>query len=314
MTEKKKPIRRHSIGLVSRRTGLKPDVIRAWERRYGAIEPGRTPTNRRYYTDEQLERLTLLREATLAGRQIGQVAQLETEELRRLVAEDQVAMSRFPRPSQPVSDLAAESHLAACLSAVKSLDAQELQLQLERSALELSQPQLLQEVLVPLVHTIGQDWERGTMRVAHEHLASSVVRTFLSNLRRSAVPSATAPAIVIATPSRQIHELGALLAAVTASSEGWRIFYLGPDSPSEEVAALAIMKGAKAIALSIVYPSDDPYLGSDLKQLRRLVGDKVLLLAGGRAAESYGESLQEISATLVSDMGTLREQLRTQRE
>ena len=272
MKKKEKHTSRHAIGLVSRRTGLKPDVIRAWERRYQAIEPARTPTNRRYYTDEQLERLTLLREATLAGRQIGQVAQLDTEELRRLVAEDQSAMTRFPGSHAPSADFAGDSHLAACLSAVQSLDAHELQLQLERSSLKLSQPTLISEVLIPLVETIGQRWEHGSLRVAHEHLASAVVRSFLANLQRTVIPIGTAPTILITTPSRQLHELGALIVAVTAASEGWKVVYLGPDLPAEEIAAIALLRGVTAVALSIVYPSDDPFLGSDLKKLRRLIG------------------------------------------
>ena len=71
-----RPIKEHSIGVVARRTGLKPDVIRAWERRYGAIQPNRTATNRRRYTDDQVARLLLLRQAILGGRQIGQICQL----------------------------------------------------------------------------------------------------------------------------------------------------------------------------------------------------------------------------------------------
>jgi methylmalonyl-CoA mutase cobalamin-binding subunit len=190
------------------------------------------------------------------------------------------------------------------------LDAQELQLQLERSALELSQPVLIEEVLIPLVKTIGKQWEEGTLRVAHEHLASSIVRSFLANLQRTVVPSGTAPTIVITTPSRQYHEIGALIVAVTAASEGWRVLYLGPDLPSEEIAAIALLRGAKAVALSIVYPSDDPFIGSDLKKLRRLIGDEIFLLAGGRSAHSYEEDLRAVSAQLISDLSDLRKQLR----
>lgn len=313
VTKTRKHPGRHSIGLVSRRTGLKPDVIRAWERRYRAIEPSRTPTNRRYYTDEQLERLTLLREATLAGRQIGQVAHLDTKELRELVAEDQAAMSRFPGLHIPTAEVTAESHLARCLSAIQGLDSQALQLQLERSSLELSQPRLLQEVLIPLVEAIGEQWEHGNLRVVHEHLATAVVRAFLANLQRTYVPSGTAPTIVITTPSRQFHELGALIVATTAASEGWKVLYLGPDLPSEEIAAIALLKGATAVALSIVYPSDDPFLGSDLKKLRRLMGDEIFLLAGGRSAKAYKEELGEISAHLVTDLDDLRKQLKKYR-
>lgn len=285
-------------------------MIRAWERRYGAVEPARTATNRRYYTDEQLERLTLLREATRAGRQIGQVAGLDTEELRALVAEDHAALTQRPGSLPVEAKVGVEGHLTASLAAVQRLDAQELRLQLERSSLELSQPQLLEQILVPLVQKIGKLWEEGTFRIAHEHVASGVIRSFLFDLQSNAVQNVTSPAIVVATPCRQYHEFGALLAAATASSEGWRVLYLGSDSPAEEIAALAVMQGAKAVALSIVYPADDPLLGSELRRIRRLIGSEIQLLVGGRASGSYSDQLQQISARMVSELNSLREELR----
>ena len=81
----------HPIRVVARRTGLTPHVIRAWEKRYGAVTPHRTETNRRLYSQEDVERLTLLRRSTLLGRSIGQIAKMSTEELRRLVGEDETA-------------------------------------------------------------------------------------------------------------------------------------------------------------------------------------------------------------------------------
>jgi methylmalonyl-CoA mutase cobalamin-binding subunit/DNA-binding transcriptional MerR regulator len=285
-------------------------VIRAWERRYGAVEPSRTSTNRRFYTDEQLERLILLREATLAGRQIGQVADFPTEELRELVAADQVAMGRFPKTSPLSEEGVAGKHLASCLAAVQRLDSQDLQFELERSTVKLSQPELLDEVLVPLVVEIGELWEQGRLRVAHEHVASAVVGAFLSNLKNSVVKNPMAPTLVVAPPSRQLHELGALLVAAAAVTEGWSTVYLGLDSPVEEIAAAVLLKGARAVALSIVYPSDDPLLGVDLKRLRHLVGDEIPILVGGRAATAYLAQTQALGIRQVSSIREFREQLR----
>src|SRR5918992_6378453 len=85
---------RHPIGVVSERTGLSPDLLRVWERRYRAVEPSRATDGQRLYSDSDVERLRLLRLATLAGRSIRQVAQLATEELTQLVREDEAARQR----------------------------------------------------------------------------------------------------------------------------------------------------------------------------------------------------------------------------
>src|SRR6478672_11751863 len=87
---------RHPIGVVSRRTGLKQDLIRAWERRYCAVEPGRSETRRRFYSDDDIERLLLLRRVVSAGRAISQVAGLANEELQALI-ESEPAPPYSPR-------------------------------------------------------------------------------------------------------------------------------------------------------------------------------------------------------------------------
>lgn len=304
---------RHSIGVAVRRTGLKPDVIRAWEKRYGAIQPGRTPTNRRYYTDEQLERLTLLRQATLGGRQIGQVAECSTEELRELVEADRAAVNLVPLAAQQPLSPASGTRLSACLAAVENLDPHQLRFHLERSATELTQPKLLEDLVIPLLVNIGELWERGALRVVHEHVASAVIRAFLRNLQDGFVITENAPVIVVGTPLRQEHELGALIASATAASEGWNVTHLGANLPSEEIAAAALSRGAKVVALSLVYPKDDPYLTSELKKLRRLLGEDLALVVGGQAASGYEKILRSISAFLVIDLAAFREQLRLAR-
>ena len=80
---------RHPIQVVSRRTGLSQDVIRVWERRYHAVSPERSPTNRRLYSDEDIQRLALLRRATKGGRRIGDVAGLSDEQVQRIARDAQ---------------------------------------------------------------------------------------------------------------------------------------------------------------------------------------------------------------------------------
>jgi methylmalonyl-CoA mutase cobalamin-binding domain/chain len=162
---------------------------------------------------------------------------------------------------------------------------------------------------VPLMHSIGDLWQKGELRPIHEHMASAVVRSFLGNMRGAYHLSATAPHLIVTTPARQLHELGALIVAATAASEGWQVTYLGPDLPPEEIAAAAVQKGARAVAISIVYPPDDVMLTDVLKRLRRLLPSTTELLAGGRASKAYIPILDEIGAVHVESLSALRQEL-----
>ncbi len=301
---------RHPIGLVARRTGLKPDLIRAWERRYNAVEPGRSTTRRRFYSDADVERLQLLRRVVRTGRGISQVARLSNEELRALLAEEPEEES--PRPVQPFpepSGEVADAFLAHCVAAAHRLDVAELEAQIERASVALSRNNLLEKLLVPLLHRIGDLWKEGILRPAHEHMVSAVVRSFLGSLRGAYSASGGAPHLVVTTPPRQHHELGALIVAATAASEGWQITYLGPDLPPEEIAAAALQGGAQAVALSITYPPDDPLLAEDLRRLRRLLNPGVALLVGGRSSRAYASILAETGCLHIDDLPALRREL-----
>jgi len=308
MDPRMETFRRHPIGVVSRRTGLKPDLIRAWERRYGAVEPGRTETRRRFYSDADIERLLLLRRVTSTGRGIGQVAGLSNEALQALI-EDEPGIPAEAGTPAVVSSAGAEPFLALCLSAAQRLDARDLELQLERASVAVSRINLLEKLLVPLLHRIGDLWHQGEIRPNQEHLTSAVVRSFLGGLRSSGHLPASAPQLIVTTPARQVHELGALIVAAVAALEGWQTTYLGPDLPPEEIAAAAVQKGARAVAISIVYPPDDPALGEDLRKLRRLLPSATQILAGGRAASSYAAVFDDIGAVQVDTLGHLREEL-----
>ncbi len=300
----------HPIKVVVRRTGLSAHVIRVWEKRYQAVVPARTATNRRLYSDEDIARLQWLQQAVQAGQSIGRIAHLSTPELMKLVRAEQAAAPLAQRPTdREGEEKNSGEFLARALVAVQKLDAVSLENQLVRASIALSQRHLIEEVVQPLMVRIGQMWHEGTLWVADEHMASAVVRSFVGNLRASFQVSESAPHVVATTPAGQLHELGALLATVVATSEGWNATFLGSNLPAEEIAGAAAKKGAKAVLLSIIYPSDDPHLGGELLKLRRLVGDDMTLLAGGQAAPHYQRFLKRAGAVTLANLNDLRDSL-----
>jgi DNA-binding transcriptional MerR regulator/methylmalonyl-CoA mutase cobalamin-binding subunit len=306
----------HSIKAVARQTGLSPHVIRIWEKRYQAVTPSRTDTHRRLYSDQEIQRLILLRNATAAGHSIGNVARLSDERLRELAARPSAAAAAESAPAVEPSaaDTAAAPQnpaeiIDAAIKATSELDAAALERVLARASVTLGHRGLLQKVVAPLAHRVGELWAQGVFKICHEHLASAVIRTLLANSVKLQSPHPSAPTVVVSTPAGQIHELGAAMVAAGAAHIGWRVTYLGPNLPANEIAAAVEQSNARAVALSMVYPEDDPTVDEELQLLRRLLPTTVSILVGGRASAAYRNTLQRIGAVIITDLNELYAQL-----
>lgn len=288
------------IRVVARRTGLSPHVIRVWERRYKAVQPTRSETNRRLYSVEDVEKLNLLQSAISSGHSIGRIAALPVDELRQIVTVE---------TSRTHPDRASARYLEACMDAVRLLDERKFESELRRAGLLLGQIGVMQRVIAPLLEQIGELWREGDLRVAHEHMASAVIRSILSSIRDGSELSETAPRIIVTTPVGHIHEFGALLAANTAGSEGWHVVYLGPNLPAGEIAGAALEVGAKVVALSLIHPPNDARVAAELRELRKGLGSDIAIVIGGRASASYSDALRDVGAVRVEDLSAFRSAL-----
>jgi MerR family transcriptional regulator, light-induced transcriptional regulator len=305
---------KYPIKVVSQITGLSVFVIRAWEKRYDVVTPSRTETNRRLYSEEDIEKLKLLNEAVHNGYNISGIASLSVNELKTMKGnKSPLTTTNIVEPKEYILE-DTKSIIDDCINAVKAYDAKKLETILLKASSKLSQPQLIEDLIIPLVYLIGDLWHDGNIRIANEHLASSVIRSFLSNLIEQHIPSVNAPIIISATPRGQDHELGALIVGVTAASLGWKVIYLGPNLPEVEIAAVSGSLGSKVVALSIVYPSDDPQLKKDLLNLKKMLPADVCVIVGGRAVDGYLDILNEINAVVVKNTKQLRIELNIIRE
>jgi len=304
----------HSIRAVAKMTRLTQHVIRSWERRYRAVSPVRTPSKRRLYSDEEVERLILLRRLTQAGQSIGFVAQLPTDRLRELAesAGPEAVSSSGAGPSSEASPAEGESAadlVDRCMKAVKALDAGALEDTLRRAELALGAQGMLQRVVAPLAQSLGGAWRDGSITAAHEHFSSALLRTWLGRAARAYAIGALDPVLVVATPVGQMHELGAMLIAAAAANLGWRVIYLGAGLPAAEIAGAARQHAARAVALSLVYPEDDARVADELRALREALPASVKIIIGGRAMASYREAGLAIGALLTEEVSHLGEVL-----
>jgi len=296
----------YPVRIVAQKTGLTPDLLRAWERRYAVVQPNRSAGRQRLYGEAEVERLTLLRRAVDGGRTISEVAPLDESALRQLVERDERKRRRaMERPGPAIATDDGDSVLAAALLAVERFDADSMNTVLRRAAVMLSVDEMLDGVLGPLLFTIGSLWHQNLLRPAQEHMATQVIRGTLTWMMEQSTPGDAAPAVVVGTPLGQVHEMGAMLAAAAGVFAGWRVVYLGPNLPAAEIIEAARRANASALALSIVRSHTDHSISAELRAVREQLPG-IAILAGGRSAPTYADVLDEIGAERPSSLAALR--------
>lgn len=288
----------YPIKMVAQQTGLSAHVIRVWERRHRVVQPKRTATNRRVYSADDVERLRLLGQLTQQGHSIGFLAALPTDELSRM------RLNESPVRASP-GVATAEGLVARCLEVTKEFDAGRLESLLKEGEVTLGVHGLLRRVIAPLARQLGERWRLGELSAAHEHFAAAVLRTLLGQLINQSAAAGHAPVIVVATPQGQAHELGAMIVGALAGNLGWRVLYLGASLPAAEIAGAARFHAARLVGLSLVYPEDDPFLGSELERLRALLPAETAIVTGGRASAAFAAPLKKIGAEHIENLDEL---------
>jgi len=227
----------YPLRTAARLTGLSPELLRAWERRYGVVEPMRTPGGTRRYTAADIDHLRLVKAAVDAGHRISKVARMKPDELRRRAVVAEV------EPSGRIEEI---------FAVLENLDAAAAQQILSRHLSTLGPASFAREIAMPLVTEVGDRWANGLTGIAQEHLVSGALRSLLGSALQPTATSRIGPRIVFATPSGERHELGLLMAALTALGAGANPIYLGCEMPVDDLLGAVDEAGASVLALSIV--------------------------------------------------------------
>lgn len=298
---------RHPIGVVAERTGLSPDVLRVWERRYNVVKPGRSPGGQRVYSDSDIERLSLLHRATQGGHGISHVASLDTEDLQQLVREAEVTRR------QPVQRLTSadetEAAVQEALAFAEALDPASLEGLLKRRVARYGIARFVDSIAAPFLRAVGDRWHEGKLTIAQEHLATAVVQRVVTDTAPLLTGASGNPTIVIATLEGERHGNGALMAAATAASEGWRVIYLGADLPAREIAESATRAGARAVGISMVLSDRKTRAAHDLRQIEQDVSAATRILVGGKGAAEIRRTFKASGIVFVESMEEMRAEL-----
>lgn len=316
MTDSETHAGRYPMQWVTRRTGLTPDVIRIWERRYEVVRPERAPNGHRYYSEEDVRKLQCLAALTRSGHRISDIARHDAEGLERLLdRENRPPASPVLAPARPAPEgtgsaaggagLGADAALELAFAAIGRADERALRETVEGAAVGLVTLEFLERFVAPLLHRIGSAWSEGELRIGTEHWATAALRTYLGRLLERLNVHDTGPTLIAAAPAGHRHEFGALMAACIGAERGHRVLYLGPDMPGPELARMAADTGARVMALSLVQRSDPEPALQELAELRRTVPEACTLLIGGAAATALPRGDRPPGVVSLPDLSSL---------
>jgi DNA-binding transcriptional MerR regulator/methylmalonyl-CoA mutase cobalamin-binding subunit len=299
----------HPIGVAAERTGLTPDVIRVWERRYGVVEPRRSVGGQRIYSDADIERLAMLHRATRGGHGISHVASLSKSNLEQLVRDIE---SAGPAPfASSVTGSDPKSIVARAMEFTETLDPAGLESLLRRAVARYGIVTFLDAIAAPFLKAVGDEWHARKLTIAQEHLATAVVQRVVGDTAPLLTSGERNPVIVIATLPGERHANGALMTAAISASEGWRVVYLGPDLPTIDIATAVVRTGARAVAISMVSHEVAARAAAELRELARSIPEETKILVGGSAAVRLNADRRRL--TLLSSMSELRAELDSMR-
>lgn len=286
-----------SIGAVSKATGIHVGTLRTWERRYDYPASVRKPSGHRLYSSDEVARLLRVKAALDLGHRPAEVVKLSLSEIDALLAvpgpgattslpSPRAATSSPPRqfaePRRPATaDFAPPPDL---IQSVLSFDREELERGLRAGWSSLGPIRFLEECAGPFLNGFGTGWRQGTLEVRHEHFATSLLADLLRELRRPHDDRASGPWVVAATFPGDRHEMGLLMASLVCSLRGWRVLYIGVDTPIEQIAALAQEVPLSAVAMSVSSTVPRSYATALALDARRKISEEIAIWMGGKGA------------------------------
>lgn len=287
-----------SIGALSRATRIPVETLRTWERRYGAPMPLRKPSGHRLYAAAEVEHLRRASRLLAQGHRAADVLGLSAGELDALAS--LAGHEPTPARSAQAADESRSESLAGTiermLRAAGDFDRGAIMDALRTHWVRLGPLRFLQDLAGPFMEAVGRAWKDKALEIRHEHFASAALADFLREVREPLDDAARGPRVTVAMLPGDSHEGGLLMASVLLAHRGWRVLYLGPNTPVAELAAAARTGGVEAVALSISPALPAARSAAALAQLRRALPPRVPLWVGGAGAPPAAKGVERFNS------------------
>ncbi len=261
------------IGELSRRVGVKPELLRAWETRYGLLQPARTSGGLRLYSPADERRVQRMQERMGEG--------LSAAEAARLVLADEAGLPDASA-AQPL-----DRDAVRLRDALDRFDAEEANAALDRMLASFLLDTVMAEVVLPYLRELGERWDEGTATITQEHFASNLLRARLAALARG-WESGGGPLALLACAPGELHDLPLLMFGLAMRARGWRVAYLGADTPGESLVDAARELAPSLVVVSAVLRSRFRRAESELAAVAK---KHPLAVAGPGASDSLAEGI-----------------------
>ena len=287
-----------SIGALARATRIPAETLRTWERRYGSPRPERRPSGHRRYPSSAVDHLRRVNRLIAQGHRPGDVLPLSEAALEELLAASDPTVKGRPgagRSAEP-EDGSVPRGLAEALDASRALDRDRLLGESRALWVRLGPLRFLQDFAGPLMAAIGRGWKGGSIEIRHEHFASSCLSDFLREVRQPFDRQARGPFVLMSTLPGDAHEGGLLMASVLMSSLGYRLVYLGADTPLDQIAEAAQTAPVDAVMIGVSSALPRRRAAAALAQLRDALPRRMPLWTGGSGAPEDLEGIRRFAS------------------
>jgi DNA-binding transcriptional MerR regulator/methylmalonyl-CoA mutase cobalamin-binding subunit len=286
--------RTYRIHIAAELSGVRVELIRAWERRYGVLSPQRTPSGYRVYTERDVALLKRLKRLTDEGVAISEAAKLLPQLLAELDGE----------PATPATGNGhtqnLEVWLEAALAAAEAYDQARVSAVVDEVLAALPPLRAFDDLLAPLQREVGERWHAGTLTVAQEHLVTQVVRARLVSLLHAAPNTGSRHAVLACFPDEE-HELGLLGVALRLRHSGFRVTLLGQRMPAADLGRAVAELRPDFVGLSAVNNrGPEAFLGA-LSSIVQALPPGIPLWVGGPAAQAHPEVSVRLGVRLFVD-------------
>ncbi len=281
-----------TIGELAKRTGITTHTLRMWEKRYQAPKSIRLPSGHRRYLPEEADRLQAVAKALELGFRAGKIVGGTLEELQELMGLEKANLSGVPSQTNRTDQ---SQTVDSWLQWVKDFDEELLVRDMHCQWGRLGPLRFVADLAAPWVMQIGEQWQQGHLKVAHEHFATSLLSDFLSNRWRglNEHKEGRRTALLTTLPGEK-HILGLLMCAVVTAVTNWKVIFLGLDTPEEEIVHTMRNCNAKILCVSVTGWFGVSNARPILWRIRKQLSKDIDIFVGGSGAPEDIKSVHKV--------------------